>query len=157
MRILVDTNILTRSVQAEHPQQQPAVDAITGLAKQGHVPGVLPQSIYEFWVVSTRPISVNGLGMTAAEVSSLLLKFEAFLEFLDDPTGLFTAWRQLVTAFAVIGKNAHDARLVAAMQLLGINQLLTFNDRDFRRFAGITVLTPADVLASSNGQPGGAN
>ena len=47
----------------------------------------------------------------------------------------------------VIGKNAHDARLVAAMRVHGVTHLLTFNDQDFARYTGITVLTPAAVFA----------
>jgi hypothetical protein len=47
---------------------------------------------------------------------------------------------------AVVGKNGHDARLVAAMMVHGLTHLLTFNVQDFRRYPGITAVTPADVL-----------
>jgi predicted nucleic acid-binding protein len=47
----------------------------------------------------------------------------------------------------VKGKNAHDARLVAAMQRHGLTRLLTFNKPDFMRFPGINVYSPAEVLA----------
>lgn len=49
--------------------------------------------------------------------------------------------------YKVVGKTAHDARLVAAMHAHGLTHLLTFNEPDFRRYAGIIVLTPAGVLA----------
>lgn len=52
-----------------------------------------------------------------------------------------------MTTHAVSGKNAHDARLVAAMLAHGLTHLLTFNDADFQRFTGITTVTPAAVLA----------
>ena len=45
----------------------------------------------------------------------------------------------------VIGKMAHDARLVAAMKRHDITHLLTFNDRDFSRFTDIMVVNPASV------------
>jgi hypothetical protein len=44
-----------------------------------------------------------------------------------------------------LGKNAHDARLVAAMRVHGLTHLLTFNAQDFRRYPGINVVTPGDL------------
>jgi hypothetical protein len=49
----------------------------------------------------------------------------------------------------VVGKNAHDARLVAAMNVHGLTQLLTFNNQDFQRYPGISVVTPDDVLKAN--------
>ncbi|HUY34503.1 MAG TPA: hypothetical protein VMV69_17290 [Pirellulales bacterium] len=46
----------------------------------------------------------------------------------------------------VKGKNAHDARLVAAMQRHGLTDLLSFNKPDFTRFTAINAFTPAEVL-----------
>jgi len=43
-------------------------------------------------------------------------------------------------------QTTHDARIVAAMVVHGITQLLTFNAADFNRFSDIVVLTPAGVL-----------
>ncbi len=64
-----------------------------------------------------------------------------------DERGVFERWRSLVVAHDIKGKNAHDARLVAAMQRHGLTNLLTFNKPDFARFASIQVFTPAEVLA----------
>ena len=47
----------------------------------------------------------------------------------------------------------HDARMVAAMHVHGIANLLTLNAKDFRRFGGITVPSPDDVLASFSQGP----
>jgi predicted nucleic acid-binding protein len=46
----------------------------------------------------------------------------------------------------ITGKNAHDARIVAAMSVHGIDRLLTFNKPDFQRYHGIRVVSPHDVL-----------
>src|SRR3954471_6267808 len=53
----------------------------------------------------------------------------------------YGVWEQLVTGTPVVGKNGHDARLVAAMTVHGLTHLLTFNAQDFRQFPGITVTT----------------
>jgi len=42
---------------------------------------------------------------------------------------------------------AHDARLVAAMQRHDIPRVLTFNPRDFSRFAAIAVVSPEEAIA----------
>lgn len=47
----------------------------------------------------------------------------------------------------VHGKNAHDARLVAAMQRRDLVNLLTFNGPGFARFPGINAYSPLDVVA----------
>jgi len=39
-----------------------------------------------------------------------------------------------VFASGVMGKNAHDTRLVAAMLRHDIKSILTFNSADFKRF-----------------------
>jgi hypothetical protein len=41
----------------------------------------------------------------------------------------------------------HDARLVASTLAHGVTHLLTFNATDFRRYPGIVVVPPEDVLA----------
>jgi hypothetical protein len=48
----------------------------------------------------------------------------------------------------VSGIQVHDARLAAAMHMHGIAKLLGLNVKDFRRFNGIAVHSPEEVLAS---------
>lgn len=43
------------------------------------------------------------------------------------------------------GKPAHDARLVAAMQVHGLTAILTFDSIGFSRYDGIDVVHPAAV------------
>lgn len=76
----------------------------------------------------------------------ILLDTNVLLLLLDE-RGIFARWRDLVTTHAVLGKRAHDTRLVAAMQRHGLTDLLTFNTDDFQRFPGLRVFSPADILA----------
>ena len=57
-------------------------------------------------------------------------------------------WRDLVVQYRVHGKPAHDARIVAAMRLHGVARILTFNGRDFARYAGIIVIHPQNCATS---------
>ncbi len=148
MKYLVDTNILTRMADPAHAMHQEARDAVSLLIRQGHKLHVVPQNFYEFWVVATRPVSVNGLGKTAAEAVLDLSTLKGLFLWLDDSPRVYGVWEGLVTGTPILGKNAHDARFVAAMIVHGLTNLLTFNTQDFRQYAAITVVTPADVLAS---------
>lgn len=59
-----------------------------------------------------------------------------------------TEFRRLLLQYSVVGRQVHDARLVAMMLAWQIESILTLNDRDFRRFApeGITIVTPASLV-----------
>ena len=67
MRILIDSNVLLRSVEAGHVHYQSSVEAIDILRRMGHELTIVPQNLYEFWSVATRPLENNGLGMSPAE------------------------------------------------------------------------------------------
>jgi predicted nucleic acid-binding protein len=149
MSTLLDTNLLTRFAQPTHPMHRTALDAAAALRRRGEVLCLVPQNLYEFWVVAARPAAQNGLGMTPAQAQSEASRLKAFFSLLDETPGVFPQWEQLVTLNQVRGKNAHDAHLVAAMIVHRISQILTFNVSDFQRYQGITVLDPQQVVASA--------
>ncbi|HLK14896.1 MAG TPA: hypothetical protein VKT78_08830 [Fimbriimonadaceae bacterium] len=47
--------------------------------------------------------------------------------------------------YGVVGKQAHDLNLVAAMHVAGIPAILTLNPGDFERYVEIQVLSPESV------------
>jgi predicted nucleic acid-binding protein len=147
MDFLVDSNILLRLSDPVSPQYQLAFDSMMKLRGRGNHLCVVPQNIYEFWSAATRPVSANGLGLSLAEVQQEVAAIKSSFDLLDEPTTVFSEWEKFVRIHAVIGKNAHDTHLVAAMTVHNITHLLTFNKQDFQRFTNITAMTPADVLA----------
>jgi predicted nucleic acid-binding protein len=90
-------------------------------------------------------VDVNGLGMSAAEAKSELDGLWPSFRLLRDERTIFEIWQRLILFHDVIGKHAHDARLVAAMLRHGITHLLTFNEPDFVRYSQITVLEPQNA------------
>ena len=148
MRIVTDSNILLRLVQGSHPHHKQADAALYALRSRGDEPCVVPQVIYEYWTVCTRPAeSPNGIGMTVMETASTMRRLRQLFPLYRDERAIFERWEKLVTQHDVKGKNAHDARLVAAMLRHGLTHLLTFNGSHFKRFTEITVLTPSEVAA----------
>ena len=75
--------------------------------------------------------------------------FEATFPLLAETPAIFPAWKALVGGLGVIGKQVHDARLVAVCHAHGVTHLLTFNISHFTRMAGfgpgIVVVDPASV------------
>jgi predicted nucleic acid-binding protein len=104
------------------------------------------QILGEFWNVSTRPGAARGgFGLSVVETDRRLRLIERRYLLLEDTPGVHVEWRRLLVAYAVMGVQVHDARIVAAMNVHGVSHLLTFNVADFGRFSGITALRPQDV------------
>ncbi|HJT76516.1 MAG TPA: PIN domain-containing protein [Gemmataceae bacterium] len=149
MNVLLDTNILARLAEPGTVASQVAHDAVRALPLRGDVPCLVPQVLYELWVVATRPVAANGLGFTPAQADAELARvLTLFPLFFPDTAAIFPEWRRLVVAHQVSGRNAHDTRLVAAMAVHGLTHLLTFNTAHFARFPGITVLDPAVIAVA---------
>lgn len=146
MSVITDSNILVYSVQPQSPFYQDATDAVIELRRQGEVLCVIPQNLIEFWVVATRPINVNGLGMNIAQAHNELTRLKGLFQLLPDKAAIFPEWERLVVQQAVMGKATHDTRIVAAMNVHGVTKILTENKDDFKRFQNITALEPKDVI-----------
>jgi predicted nucleic acid-binding protein len=82
-----------------------------------------------------------------------LTRLKSIFPILFDTPPVFGTWEVLVTAHQIVGKNAHDARLVAAMTVHGVSHLLTFNTQDFARYPGVTALDPFAIIAPSAPTP----
>jgi predicted nucleic acid-binding protein len=146
---LVDTSILARLANAADVRYAIADRAATELRRRGETMHVTPQVLVEFWNVATRPVAQNGLGLSSVDTEAKAAGFEAAFPLLPETPGIYTAWRALVVALGVIGKQVHDARLVAACHVHKVTHLLTFNVAHFARMAGfgpgVVVVDPATV------------
>lgn len=145
MKWLVDTNLLLRIAQPSHAMYLDASRSLATIASRGDQLRIIPQNLIEFWVVATRPIANNGLGISPTNAAGELTKFKNLFVVLPDEAEIFSRWEELVIKYNVSGKQAHDTRLVAAMLVHELTHLLTFNDRDFKRFTEITVINPQNV------------
>ena len=130
-----------------HPQRDTARVAIKSLTAQGRDLHIVPQNLVELWVVATRPVSQNGLGLSTTEAMAELTRLKSMFPLLPDTPAIYPEWESLVTQYRVYGKPAHDARLVAAMRVHGLTAILTFDKTGFSRYAGIEVVHPADVAS----------
>jgi predicted nucleic acid-binding protein len=146
---LVDTSVLARLANAVDPLRPTAARAIVQLDTRGEILYVTAQSLIEFRNVATRPTALNGLGLSVAEAEAEAASFESTFLLLQETPDIYPAWKALAMTLAVIGKQVHDARLVAVCHVHGVTHLLTFNTTDFTRFSsygpGLIVVDPATV------------
>ena len=122
-----------------------AVTAVAELFLRDERLYLVPQVLVELWAVATRPAGGNGLGMEPAAARDLSRMFSSMFSLLPESASIFESWQELVSRYDVRGKNAHDARLVAAMLVHGLTHILTFNGKDFARFSEITVIPPEQL------------
>jgi predicted nucleic acid-binding protein len=147
--ILLDTNVLTRITRSRDTQSAVARAAIGVLQERAERLIIVPQNLFEFWAVATRPPGApptgrNGLGMSTSQAGHWLRFFRRRFVLLSDRDELSDLWQTLVEDHGVTGFRAHDVRLVAAMQSYDVSRLLTFNVAHFRGLP-VTVLDPASL------------
>jgi predicted nucleic acid-binding protein len=143
--MLVDTSVLIRTLQPHHSFYVAADRAIRLLPERGRELHIVAQNLIELWAVATRPLEQNGLGMSAERTAAELRRIKGMFLFLPETPAVYPAWEALVIRHRVLGKVAHDARLVAAMQVHGLTAILTFDKTGFTRYPGIEVVHPEDV------------
>jgi predicted nucleic acid-binding protein len=150
MSYLIDTSLLLRIVNRADVQNIVAETAIEMLRQRGEMLHIAPQNLVEFRNGVTRPVEVNGLGLSPSVAEAQTDEFEKKFRLLPETPEIYLAWKALVEAAGVIGKQVHDARLVAICQVYGVSHILTFNVRHFARLAlfepGITIVDPASIL-----------
>ena len=144
--IAVDTNVLVGAIQTFDPQLRAAArHAVKSLYRQGEQLLCFPQNLVEFWNASTRPVTGNGLGFTPEQAARYVDRFQTLFDLLPETSEIFPTWRKLVLDYKVSGIQVHDARIVAAMLVHQVDQILSFDVDDFNRCRGITVVHPTDV------------
>jgi predicted nucleic acid-binding protein len=145
MACLIDTGVLLRAFDAASAQYRPIRLALDLLWARQERLVVTLQNLAEFWNVSTRPLDQNGFGLSAERTRKRLALIERVFVVVTEDDHSYQLWKGLLLNNGITGVAVHDARLVSVMLSRGISTIVTLNDRDFRRYAGITVLTPDSV------------
>jgi predicted nucleic acid-binding protein len=139
---LIDSNILLRWVKPDDRDYPLVVTAIEAILGEGGLLCYTSQNVAEFWNACTRPLEQNGFALSPQETDRRARLFEDKLMLLPDSVAVHQEWRALLVRHSISGVQVHDARLVAAMHIHGIERVLTFNERDFARFPDIQIVHP---------------
>jgi predicted nucleic acid-binding protein len=149
MTYLLDTGILLRLANTVDPLHEVVSLAIQRLGDRHHNFMTTSQNIAEFWNVATRPKELNGLGFTIDVVSTALSRtVEPLCPVIREHSQHYKELKRLLNTYRIVGKQVHDARLVASLLTWKIPTILTLNERHFKRFEteGILIATPQTVL-----------
>jgi predicted nucleic acid-binding protein len=149
MAHLVDTSVLVRLANTADALYGVAARAVLELHQGGNLLQITAQNLVEFRNVATRPAKHNGLGLSIVEARAKAAMFEAAFPLLPETPDIYPTWKSMVDAVGIIGKQVHDARLVAVCHVHRIANLLTFNVGHFMPLAGfgpgVTIVDPASV------------
>lgn len=146
MAYLADTNILLRFIAPEDTNHLLIRNIVHSLLNRGEEICYTSQNLAEFWNVCTRPATArSGFGLSIEETDIRAQIIERYLTFLPDDAAVHTEWRRIVVDYRVFGVKVHDARLVAAMCVHGVSDIITFNADDFTRYTGIAVHHPTTI------------
>jgi predicted nucleic acid-binding protein len=144
-RYLLDTNIILRFTDADSAESTMVNDVIVHILERGGQCCITAQIVIEFWVVATRPVTVNGLGWDVEKTERAVQLLINQFEWLEEIPDIFTQWLSLVKIHKISGKRTHDLRIQAVMLAHNISHILTFNPKDFVAVAGMTIVHPHHI------------
>jgi predicted nucleic acid-binding protein len=153
MAYLLDTGVLLRLANQEDAQHQLVRLAIEKLAVRQERLVTTTQNVAEFWNVATRPTTENGLGQQVVDVTGAIQSvIEPLCTVLREHSRHFAELKRLLATHQIVGKQVHDARLVASMITWKVKRILTLNEKHFRRFEveGVLVDSPQAIAATSD-------
>ena len=133
--VLLDTNVLLSATAPLRPLHRAALAVLNDWPNQGLILAVSSQTLREYLVVATRPVEVNGLGLSLEDALANVTVFRGRMRLLADGEPVWDRLRALVTAYGCRGKQIHDANVVACALTSGVTKLATANVGDFKRFA----------------------
>ena len=145
--VFLDTNILLTAVTPFRPLYSAAVTVLNDWPANGRELFASGQVLREWLVVATRPIEVNGLGLSLEDALHDISAFRSRLILLEETESVATRLVELVAKYASVGKQIHDTNILATALTYEVESILTCNAADFRRYAPeIEILDLAEVL-----------
>jgi toxin-antitoxin system PIN domain toxin len=140
--IALDTNILVYAHREDSPFHEAAFRRVAELAEGPAVWAILWPCLHEFLAIVTHP----RIYAPPTPLARALDQVDAWLEsptltLLAESPSHWPTLRAMVADGRVSGAQVHDARVAALCRQHGVRELWSA-DRDFSRFAEITVVNP---------------
>jgi uncharacterized protein len=140
--IAVNTNIPVYAHREDSPFHEAAFERIVELADGPAACAIPWPSLHEFLAIVTHARIYSPPTPQAQAVDQVDAWLESpTLVLLTETAAHWPALRALLAGGRVTGALVHDARLAALCRQHGVRELW-WADRDFSRFAGLTVVNP---------------
>jgi predicted nucleic acid-binding protein len=146
--LLIDTNILLSATDASRNEHEICRKLLRESNGFGIHLCVCGQILREYLVVCTRPVEVNGLGMSIDSALKNVSWFRRICVFLEETEAVFDVLANSAPTWQGSGKRNHDLNLVALLLVHRVGTLITLNGADFPSNKDISVLTPDAVVTA---------
>lgn len=134
--VFLDTNVLVYANVMESPLHQLALKTIQSYYDIGTELWISRQILREYIAVLTRP-QIFSKPVSVSVVADRIRFFQTHFQVAEENPQVTEALLMLIERFNVGGSQVHDANIVAIMQVYGIQNLITHNVSDFKRFSSI--------------------
>jgi toxin-antitoxin system PIN domain toxin len=140
--IAIDTNILVYAHREDSPFHEAAIRRVRQVAEGRAVWAIPWPCLHEFVAIVTHPRIYD----PPTPLARALDQIDAWLEspnvmLLAETVAHWTVLRSTLVEGRVAGAQVHDARVAALCQEHGVTELWSA-DRDFSRFAGVSIVNP---------------
>lgn len=140
--IAVDTNILVYAHREDSPFYESACRSVTELAEGAASWSIPWPCLHEFFAIVTHPriyAPPTPIARAIAQIDAWLAS--PTLTLLGETVSHWPTLQTLLTVGRIAGAQVHDARIAALCRQHGVRELWSA-DRDFSRFADLTVVNP---------------
>lgn len=135
--VVVDTNVLLAATDGSRAQHRAAINFLRHDERRL---AVTPQIVREYLAVATRPVQINGLGLDPADAVANVEEIQVIATMLGEGPATTTRLLELLLDVPALGKQVHDANVVACALAHGAHAIMTANVRDFVRYASLIVI-----------------
>ncbi|MCR1782269.1 PIN domain-containing protein [Nocardioides carbamazepini] len=132
--VVLDSNVLLAATDAGRRNHVQALELVRYDERRL---AITPQIVREYLVVGTRPPEVNGLGLSMPQALGNVDDFLLDMSLLSEGDASLRWLRDLLDHHEVLGKQVHDANVVAVALAHGAGAIVTENTRHYARFAGL--------------------
>ena len=133
-RAVLDTNVLLSATDPTRTDHEAALAVVTD---DPRVLVVTPQIIRECVAVSTRPIEANGLGADVVTATTNAVRLMSSLRVISEDADAVDRLMTLVRDGRAVGRQVHDADIVATALAHGASTIITSDTRHFARFSDL--------------------
>lgn len=143
--VVVDTNVLLAATDRSRAAHASATAFLNDDERRL---ALTPQIVREYLAVTTRPVEANGFGLPGEDAVANVEQLLDDMEVLSEDVSTTRRLMDLIRERSAMGKQVHDANVVAVALAHQASAIVTDNARHFSRFAdliGVESLGPASA------------
>lgn len=135
--VVVDTNVLLAATDMSRVAHAAATEFLNEDERRL---ALTPQIVREYLAVATRPVEVNGLGLSADDAVANVEQVLDDMELLPEDAATTRRLLDLVSHGFAAGKQVHDANVAAVALAHRASAIVTGNPRHYSRFADLIAI-----------------